>query len=355
MEDTVTDFLDDIEHKLETIDRHGTGRYYKPLEEAVDEFVRFAENPHLRVHTGIPLFDKAMRGVAPGELCLINGFAHSGKTVLATEVMLFNHDTPMVMFTPDETRPALLTKLAAADTGIGVEELERRIYQRDAEAKKILVDVARKYHQLAVYDENVSIHMMETMFKEATEALGARPRAVIFDYAEQLNEAFDTKAKLDALKRFGKDQDVAMFVLHQTSRSAGAAGKPLTIDSGNYGGEQQATFLITVRRKLSYFKDQLQDLEYKLANTTNPKMEDLYAERIHEIRFRLIPEHMDTVSIALQKNKRPPMEKIEERDFKMDPVTGRVSLLFDEDEDERFDDGIQIEFFEGKSGRELLK
>lgn len=352
----MTDFLDDIEQKLDGIEKGGAGRYYKPLSLAADEFIRFAENPHLRVHTGIQIFDEAMRGVAPGELCLINGFAHSGKTVLATEIMLANQDTPIVLFTPDETRPAVLTKLAAADTGVGVEELERRIYQRDADARKILLDVAAKYQRLAVYDDNVTIHMMESMLKESAEAFGDKPKAVIFDYAEQLNEQYDTKSKLDALKRFGKDHQVAMFVLHQTSRSAGAGGKALGIDSGSFGGEQQATFLITVRRKLSYFKDQLQELEYKLANATNPNMQDLYASRIHEIRFELIPEHHDTVSMALQKNKRPPMQKVEERDFKMDQTTGRVSLVYDEQDDERgIDDEFQVEMFPSGSGRELLR
>jgi hypothetical protein len=40
-----------------------------------------------------------------------------------------------------------------------------------------------------------------------------------------------------------------MLVLHQSSRTAGADGKKMTISSGAYGGEQQATHILGVRRK----------------------------------------------------------------------------------------------------------
>lgn len=350
----MTDFLDDIDERLGRIEHSGVGRYYKPLGDAVDEFIRFAENPDLRVKLGIPIFDDVIRGVAPGEMCLINGFAHSGKTVLATEILMANHNIPMMLATPDETRSAVLAKLAAADTGIGAEELERRIYQRDQQAREILLGVAAKYQHLAVYDENMSLHMMETMLREATEALGAKPKALIFDYAEQLNEQMDVKGKLDALKMFGKDHNIPLFVLHQSSRSKGAGGQILGIDSGSYGGEQQATFLITVRRKIAYFRERLIDLEYKLANATNPTMQSRYQEQIEDVRDQ-IPFHLETVSCGLVKNKRPPMTLITERDFKIDQVSGRVSLMEGREEDFEAPDVNLLEYSEAGSGRELLK
>jgi KaiC/GvpD/RAD55 family RecA-like ATPase len=348
----VTDFIDKIQKNLDQIEAAGVGRYYKPLASAADEFIHFAENPDQRIHTGIPIFDEAIRGVAPGELLLINGFAHSGKTVLATEILMANTDNPMVLFTPDETRPAVLTKLAAADTGVGAEELERRIYRRDETARELLIEVADKYHQLAVYDESVTLHMMEAMLKEAEEAFGKKPKGVVFDYAEQLNESLDTRGKLDALKRFGKQQGVSMIVLHQTSRSAGAGGQRLGIDSGSYGGEQQSIFIITVRRKINYYRDRLIDLEYKLANASNPTMQQRYQEQIEDIIHWEIPKHLDTVSLALVKNKRPPMRLVDEVDFKIEQTSGRVTLI--EDEIPPPEDLFQKEILDAGSGRELL-
>ena len=319
-------FQEEIEERLARFDEYGVGRYYKPLGDAVDEFIKFAETPDLRVFTGVPEFDAQMRGVAPGELCLINGFAHSGKTVFATEILMANHTEPVVLFTPDETRPAVLTKLAAADTGVGAEELERRIYLKDESAKQILRGVAEKYQHLAVYDESVSLHQMDVMFDEATEVFGQKPKAVVFDYAEQLNEATDTKSKIDMFKRWGKEKQVAFFLLHQTSRSAGAGGRELGIDSGSYGGEQQATFLIVVRRKIAFYKERLRELEYKIANSSNPTYIAKWEDQIRSIVQVEIPAHENTVSVALVKNKRPPMRLIKEMDFQIDEHTGRLTF-----------------------------
>ena len=350
----MSDILDEeIKNRLEIYEQ-GVGQYYKPLSEAADEFIRFAETPELRVFTGIDLFDTLIRGVAPGELCLINGFAHSGKTVLATEILMANKTAPVVLFTPDETRPAVLTKLAAATTGVGAAELERRIYKQDLDARNLLIDVATEYQQLAVYDENVTLHQMDRMFDEATEAFGQKPKAVVFDYAEQLNEATDTKGKLDELKRWGKQHSVAMFVLHQTSRTAGADGRKLGIASGAYGGEQQATFMITVRRKINYYMDRLDELEMKIANASNPKQIERWQEEAYNIVYDEIPRHKDTVSLALVKNKRPPMELTKEVDFNIDNVTGRLFLVgTGEPVAESF---IPDELnFTGSTGRDLLK
>lgn len=55
-----------ILENLGNIQTHGAYRHYKPLSEAANEFIRWAETPELRVYTGIKELDKAMRGTAPG-------------------------------------------------------------------------------------------------------------------------------------------------------------------------------------------------------------------------------------------------------------------------------------------------
>lgn len=348
-------FEEEIEARLQAYDA-GVGNYYRPLTEAADEFIRFAENPELRVSIGIPQFDDLIRGVAPGEICIINGFAHSGKTVLATEVLMANADEPVVLFTPDETRPAVLTKLAAADSGVSAEELERRIYQNDESARKLLKEVAAKYQHLAVYDENVTLHQMDIMFAEATEAFGTKPKAVIFDYAEQLNEATDTKGKIDELKRWGKRHGVSLFLLHQTSRSAGAGGRELDISSGSYGGETQATFLIVVRRKIYFYVERLKELESKIANASNPKMIQRWNDEISQIIQIEIPRHANTISMKLVKNKRPPMKLTGEIDFHIDPQTGRLFIVGEGGEDDAVIRSHSPDLNEsGGTGRSLLE
>ena len=57
-------------------------RMYEPLSEAAHSFVRWAQSPHERIHLGLPQIDAEMRGIAAGEMSMMIGYAHGGKTLL---------------------------------------------------------------------------------------------------------------------------------------------------------------------------------------------------------------------------------------------------------------------------------
>ena len=297
--------------------------YFQPLGRAADEYIHWAETPDDRVYTGIPEFDAAMRGTAPGELTLIGGYTHSGKTLLITEMLIRNPQTPIVLFTPDETRPLVLTKLTAAVTGVGAEELERMIQEDDDTGRQLLRTTAEKFNRLAVFDEVVSTITMDTMFGEAESALGERPKAVVFDYARLLSGEDDMERKIRALKNWGKSNDVAMFVVTQSSRTSGAQGRRQGIDSVEYGGEALATHLITVRRKKYAIRARIDELTDKLARVQSEN-------QVVELRSAIdVLEHealmaADTVTVALVKNKRPPSRLVDDMDFRIDTDTGRL-------------------------------
>lgn len=316
-----------ILNRLDQINVSNAYAHYRPLSEAADEFISWASTPDERVYTGIRELDAAMRGTAPGELTLIQGFTHSGKTLVATELLLNNPDTPLVLFTPDETRPLVLTKLTSALHGVGAQELERRIQADDVSAKKLLIDTANQYSRLAIFDESVSVVDMDNMMDEVTHAFGIRPKGVIFDYAELLEGPDDVKAKMTALKAWGKRQQVALFVLHQTSRTSGSGGRKMQIDSGSFGGEQQATHVIGVRRKKYMHMAMLTLLEEKIANSTNPKSIEEYKSRIRQIETVDLPRDLDTVTVSLVKNKRPPCDLVDDIDYRIDQGTGRVRRI----------------------------
>ena len=286
--------------------------------------MRWASTPELRVYTGIKQFDEAMRGTGPGELTLIQGFTHSGKTLLGTEILLNNPETPFVLFTPDETRSLVLTKLTAAHHSVGAEELERRILADDEEARRLLISTAEQYGKLAVFDETVTLMDMDRMFDEATHAFTTKPKAVMFDYADLLQGFDDVRACLMQLKAWGKRQQVAMFVIHQASRTSGSSGKRMGIDSGAYGGEQQSTHVIGVRRKKYMHFAMLQILEEKIANSTNPSSIAVFEAKMREIQDILLPQDESTITLSLNKNKRPPCRLIVDTDFHVDPNTGRM-------------------------------
>lgn len=317
----------DLMERLVQIESGQAYEHYRPLRDAADEFISWAKNPADRVYTGITELDAAMRGTAPGELTLFQGFAHSGKTLLITELILNNPEVPLVLFTPDETRPLVLTKLTSALHGVGAEELEARIQQDDQQARELLISTAERYGQLAIFDESVSVVDMDNMMEEVSAAFGRKPMGVIFDYAELLEGPDDVKSKMTALKAWGKRQQVAMFVLHQASRTSGGGGKKMQIDSGAFGGEQQATHVVGVRRKKYMHMAMLTMLEEKIANASNPKAIEEYKNRIRQIETVDLPRDMDTVTVSLVKNKRPPCRLVDDIDYKIDEGTGRVRRI----------------------------
>jgi KaiC/GvpD/RAD55 family RecA-like ATPase len=300
-------------------------KHYRPISDAADEYIKWSQDTESRVYTGIAPLDGAIRGTAPGELTLIQGHVHSGKTLVATELLLANTHIPIVVFTPDETRPLVLTKLAAATHGVGAKQLEAMIQEDNVEAHRILKDTAAAHSRLAVFDETVTTLDMEHMFNEAAHAFGETPKAVIFDYAELLAGHDDPRTQLSALKAWGKRMNTAMFVLHQTSRTAGAGGRKLQINSGNYGGEQQAMHVIGVRRKKYMYLQMLAELEEKMQSTVNEKLLAQYESKYRDIMDYEMPKAANTVTVSLVKNKRPPCDLIDDIDYTLDSQTGRLS------------------------------
>lgn len=321
-EPNVTDILE----RLQEIDTIGAYRYYRPLEAAADEFIQWSETPQNRIYTGIRVFDDAMRGTAPGELTVVQGFTHSGKNVLINEVLINNPTKPIIFFTPDETRQLVLIKLATAVNSVSAYDLERRIYQDDKSARDILIKTAKAYSKLAVFDESVTLIEMSRMFEEVCEVMG-KPQAFVFDYAKLLRGFDDVDAAISALKAWGKEHQVPAFVLHQASRTSGSHGRKMEIDSGAYGGEQQATHVIGVRRKKYQHIAAVNALEEKIANTTNPSQEQLYRSKMQELIEVYLPRDEHTITVSLVKNKRPPCDLVDDVDFRIDTNTGRMSRI----------------------------
>lgn len=306
---------------------------YVPLASAVSDYVDFATHPELRVYTGIKEIDEATRGLAPKELMIINGFAHNGKTVVVVEVLLANEGAPCVFFTPDETRVVVLTKLTSAIHGISAEEIERRLQQGDPDVLAMLEQVAERFSNLAVFDDNVTLHQMDVAMQAFIDVHG-RPKYVIFDYADLLAADMDTIGKIDALKKWGKDWGIPFIVLHQSSKSQGAGGQKVTIESGTHGGHGQATIMIGVRRKINLLRHQVDVLEDKLENTQRDDTAKKIRDKIYEIEHHLIPRHEDTITINLVKNKRPPMTLVDDLDFKLVKETGRLVDIYKHEPDD---------------------
>ena len=298
-------------------------KMYEPLTEAVHSFVRWAQTPYERIHLGLPRIDDELRGIAPGELAMMLGYAHGGKTLLLLHCLQQNRDKHIAMFIPDEPRQLILTKLTCMHHGIDARELERRVAIDDSSAIDLLRQTAEEdFPNLAVFDQPLNAADMERGYNEVCDAWGQQPDLLVVDYLD-LVEAGDTvPAKATFLKSFGRRHDIPLLILHQTSRHAGADGNKLTMSSGAFGGEQQATSIIGVRRKKYSIMSEINELTFKLdrahSQSGADRLESLrYDARIHEF----------TITVSLLKNKRPAGQLVDDMDFEMNLATGQLSPL----------------------------
>jgi hypothetical protein len=298
-----------------------TSTYYKPLSDAVNEFVHWAQTPDERIYLGFDALDNQMRGVAPSEMLLVNGYSHSGKTLFLLSVLNANRDKTVVYFCPDEPRTLTLVKLACVANGVNAYELEQQVADNDPRGIDLLKHTAiEQFPNLAVFDQPMTLSDMEKAMGETTNMLG-KPAVMVFDYLELLQGGGeDVPSKANTIKAFGKRHHVPLVVLHQSSRTAGADGRKMTISSGAYGGEQQASHIIGVRRKKFEIEAQIQEINEKLAKGTATErlLERLdtlrYEERIHE----------NTVTLNLVKCKRPASSLLDDIDFEIEQGTGRL-------------------------------
>ena len=298
-------------------------RMYSPLSDAADSFVRWAQSPHERVHLGINRIDQEMRGIAPGEMAMMLGFAHGGKTLLLLHALRHNRDKHIAMFIPDEPRQLVLTKLTCIQHNIDARELEARVASDDQEAIDLLRRTAEEdFPNLAVFDQPLTSSDMERAYGEVCDVWGQVPDLVVVDYLDLVEAGETVPDKATFLKGFGRRHDIPLLVLHQTSRTAGADGAKLTMSSGSYGGEQQATSIIGVRRKKYQIAAEINELIEKLDRSHSERAQDRLDYLRSEARI-----HEFTVTVSLLKNKRPAGQLVDDIDFELDTATGRLTDL----------------------------
>ena len=216
--------------------------------------------------------------------------------------------------------------------GNDARELERRVAVDDAAAIDLLRQTAEEdFPNLAVFDQPLNAADMERGYNEVCDAWGQLPDLLVVDYLD-LVEAGDTvPAKATFLKSFGRRHDIPLLILHQTSRHAGADGNKLTMSSGAFGGEQQATSIIGVRRKKYSIMSEINELTFKLdrahSQSAADRLESLrYDARIHEY----------TMTVSLLKNKRPAGQLVDDIDFEINLATGQLSPLLNGELPEQF-------------------
>ncbi len=236
---------------------------------------------------------------------------NSGKTQLLNTALLNNRDKRVLFFSMDDPAEMILIKLVCMLHNVDAEQLEARIREHDHESKLALRQAATHVFQnLSIVDDSLGLSGMDIALKEFNALHSGPPHAVIVDFIGSMQGGGDgedngIKRKAADLKQWVKDKPFPTIVATQNTRSRGAPGEPISMLSMGYGGEQEATMVIGVRRK-----------------------------RDHEGLERGIRDlHKNTVTLHLVKNKRPPgkLTPIDGVDLFMEPATGLIRPMADND------------------------
>ena len=292
-------------------------QHVRPLSDAARRVISEAQSG--RVELGFQPFDREMRGISPGHLVFITGYAHSAKTLLMLNMVHHNAGRRIALFSPDEPAPLVLIKLASLLWQRPVAELEAKVAGYDPETLRLVRETVEHYPNLLIFDRPISPRLMRACYEEARDVWSEDADVVILDYLDLL-QAGELSNRADAVKAFASDFEVPLVVLHQTSRSSGSKGQAMRIDSGNFGGETWATFQLGVRRKKAAIDAEIDDLQRR--SDGSAWIVDRLASLAHD---RAVHEY--TVTVNLTKNKRPGGRLVGEVDFELDHATGALRPL----------------------------
>lgn len=314
---------DQLEPSWEGIEAAAGYTYIRPLVHAAHQLIADARNTR-RVFLGIEALDRQMRGLSAGHLALLNGYSHSGKTQFTLHILRHNADKRVLVLSPDEPGALIIMKLASAASGMGAEELEARVRGDDPAGMAILHETIERYPGLVVVNRSISPRVLNAVYDEVCDMWGAPPDLVVFDFLDLLQGGDGPMAKAEVFKAFTTEREVPLLLLHQVSRMAGSKGQRMAIDSGSYGGETHATFVLGVRRKKAALLHEMGELEAKPVKT------EWTHDRLSFLQSQLLV-HQYTLTLNMSKNKRPGGQPVDEIDMELWLDTGVLSPLHNGD------------------------
>lgn len=219
------------------------------LYDSIQELFTYSESGVKRVGTGIKPIDEKIRGVAPGEICMILGRSFSGKSMVAQNIILNNHTLPSIFFSMEMPYVQALPRLYAMYSGMNSSKVMDLV-----EAGKIpqeLWELVTHFKLHAIVEEpNLGFEDMSRYLDKYQEGFGVRPDFVVVDYLELVGGAKRSGEGMSAvdsvtteLKDWAKQEKMRVFVLHQCNRNE-PIWHPPTEDSPRFGGYTESDVVI---------------------------------------------------------------------------------------------------------------
>lgn len=220
-----------------------------PLDQAVADLKHFSANPQQRVRTGFDSLDYFIEGPAAGEVCTFIGRSYTGKSLLATNVMVNHAKEGSIFFSLEMTKRMALTRMFAQWANFDAREVREAVANN--RIPSLIDNMADEMGQHVIVDKSgLSVADMMVVIDEYNTYFGHMPKFVQIDYLERIggvkSEAGGwqaTEAAADQVKDLAKTMDLPVFLYHQTNRSE-PEHEPPTERSARGGGFTEADFVI---------------------------------------------------------------------------------------------------------------
>lgn len=221
----------------------------KTMAEGVEDLRHFAANPKQRVRTGFDSIDFYIEGPAPGEVCTIIGRSYTGKSLLATNIMINHPEAYSIFFSLEMTRRMALSRLLAQYANFDAQRVRDAI--RHNTIPELIDDMADVMKNHVIVDQSgLSVADMMVVIEDYEGMFGRKPEFIQIDYLERIGgikssgEGWQaTEAAADQVKDLAKTMDIPVFLYHQTNRSEPEHQAP-TEKSARGGGYTEADFVL---------------------------------------------------------------------------------------------------------------
>jgi replicative DNA helicase len=233
------------------------------LSDQLEELKVYAQNPQQRIHVGIPTLDQLCQGPAAGEVYTILGRSYSGKSLVAQNIMVANKDKGCIFFSLEMYYILALQRLFSIWSGFDASEVSRRTRQNDL--PPLMFEMGTELERQVIVDSSgLGVTQFSKHVDEYEDTFGERPAFVVIDYLELVAGAKKTgdgwtatESQAQTIKDWAKDEQIAVFLIHQTNK-AEPEWEPPTMGSARGGGYTEADFVIGMWRpylnpKLGYF------------------------------------------------------------------------------------------------------
>lgn len=240
------------------------------LDEARDKYREYLTKvDQKRIRFGIPMVDKVIRGVAPGEVAVLLARSGVGKTAAALNLIrnvIVGQKVPVLFYSLEMPVAQIYERICQISGEIDGRQVES-IYRRGEDAEVYEV-ACKNFGKLYVCDQDfLTIDELRDFYELATrEKVMQAPGLIVIDYLGRMKGGHGSSYEITSelvknMKNLAKELDVAVVYLHQTSREGGTGKEPVTIKMARDSGqvEESADYVVGMWRpelEQSYDKEE---------------------------------------------------------------------------------------------------